>query len=480
MFKVCKTLIAILTAFLLIATSLIVYAHNIESSEIKTESNTGFVMLNVDIIIPDDFSTIQQGINNANPGDTIFVKTGVYKEHLTIDKTGIILQGEDKYNTIIDGCKTVDDGIKIKAEDVIVRNFTIKNYKNQQKEDIYSWNQAGIEIHGSNVTIIDNRFFDNGVGLELLSWVHNTTIANNVMINDGLLIGNYFDQSQSDFPEITPSSFLHNIYNNTVNGKPLYYFKDKKDFTVPTDAGQITMVNCTNFTIKNIYMSNNDFSIILAYCSNSLIENLTITDTNGEFLLFACENNTIQHNIITNSLKAICLEYKSKNNIIRYNDLSKNYVGVSLFNNANNNTIYQNKIYGNHGRLGAGIEIVTYHGGTQKDNNISENQIYDNPIGIRFRENTIKNHIYKNNITKNKIGIYLESESNFNEITYNNFRKNLIQATFNGCSTNTWNNNYWNRPRFLSKPIIGLKNFGKIKIPWLNFDKSSALKPYEI
>jgi len=480
MFKVCKSLIVILTVFLLIATSLVGYAHNLELSEITTDADTGFVMLSADIIIPDDFSTIQQGINNANPGDTIFVKTGVYKEHLTINKTGIILQGEDKYNTIIDGCKTGDDGIKIKAEDVTVKNFTIKNYKNQQKEDIYSWDQAGIEIHVSNVTIIDNRFVDNGVGLELFSWVHNTTIANNVMINDGLLIGNYFDQPQSDFPEINPSSFLHNIYNNTVNGKPLYYFKNKKDFTVPTDAGQITMVNCTNFTIKNLYMSNNDFSIILAYCSNSLIENLTITDTNGEFLLFACENNTIQHNTITNSLKAICLEYKSKNNVIRYNDLSKNYVGVSLFNNANNNTIYQNKIYGNHGQLGVGIEIVTYHGGTQKDNNISENQIYDNPIGIRFRENTIKNNIYHNNITKNKIGIYLELESNHNKIINNNFRKNLIQATFNGCSTNTWNNNYWNRPRVLSKPIIGLKNFGKIKIPWLNFDKNPALKPYEI
>ena len=162
MFKVCKSLIVILTVFLLIATSLVGYAHNLELSEITTDADADFVMLSPDIIIPDDFSTIQQGINNANPGDTIFVKTGVYKEHLTINKTGIILQGEDKYNTIIDGCKTVDDGIKIKAEDVTVKNFTIKNYKNQQKEDIYSWDQAGIEIHVSNVTIIDNRFVDNG------------------------------------------------------------------------------------------------------------------------------------------------------------------------------------------------------------------------------------------------------------------------------------------------------------------------------
>lgn len=478
MFKIRKSLITILTIFLIIATSFISCAYNVEKFEKIKDVNTDLINLNPNITIRDDFSSIQHAINHANPGDTILIKTGVYKENLIINKTGITLQGEDKYNTILDGCKTEGEGIIVKAEDVTIKNLTIKNYKNHEKDPIYSWNQAGIEIHLPNATITDNRFIENGVGIELYIKAYNTTITNNEMIYDGILLGNYFDYPK--FPGITPSGFLHNIHNNTVNGKTLYYYKNQKNFTVPTDAGQITMVNCSNFTIKNIHMSNNDFSILLAYCSNSLIENLTISDTNGEILLFACENNTIQHNTITNTFKAICLEYKSKNNILKHNDLSKNYVGISLFNNANNNTIYQNKVYENYGPMSSGIEIVSYQGGTQRDNNITENQIYNNPIGIRFRENTINNTIYHNNITKNKIGIYLEISSDYNKIINNNFRKNTVQAIFNGCSTNTWNKNYWNRPRVLLKPIIGLSNFGKIKIPWINFDKNPAKEPYEI
>ena len=126
-----------------------------------------------DIIIPDDYPTIQEGINYANSNDVVFVRNGIYKENIVINKTGLTLLGEDKYGTIIDGCNGVDDGIKIKSENVTIKNLTIKNFKNKQKQDIYSWNQAGIEIHESNAKIINNYFVDNGVGLELFSSIIN-------------------------------------------------------------------------------------------------------------------------------------------------------------------------------------------------------------------------------------------------------------------------------------------------------------------
>ncbi len=445
------------------------------SYQIKNSDLSTFYF-NSDIIIPDDYSTIQEGIDAADIGDIIFVRNDIYNEHIVINKTGITLLGEDKYDTIIDGCKGVDDGIKIKSENVTIKNLTIKNFKDKQKLDIYSWNQAGIEIHESNAKIINNYFVDNGVGLELFSSIINTTISDNEMINDSLLIGNYFDRFPSTFPEIAKSSFIHNIYNNTVNGKPLYYFKDKSNFSAPTDAGQITMVNCSNFSIRDLYMNNNDFSLILAYCYDGLIENVTIADTNGETLLFECENITIQKNTITNTFKGICLEYKSKNNVIKNNCFTKNYVGISLFNSANNNTIYQNEIYDGYGYMGSGIEIVSYHNGTQKDNNITENHIENNPVGIHFRQNTINNTIYKNNITKNLIGIYLEVSSNDNDIVKNNFRKNIVQAFFSDCYTNNWNQNYWGKSRILTKLIYGYRKIGRFPMPWINKDSNPLWK----
>ena len=473
MTKINRKLITIMIFFTLILTSIVVYAN-------KIESTGNLVLLDSDIIIPDDYDSIQQGVDNAKPGDIITVRSGIYKENLIINKTGLTIQGVDKYTTILDGSKTVGQGIVILAENIVIKDLTISNFKDNSLEEIFSYDQSGVELRGANATIHNNRFINNGVGIELYTNALNTTITQNTMINDGLLIGNYYYRDSQTFPNITPECFLHTIEDNTINGKPLYYYKNQQDFTVPTDAGQITMVNCSNFTIKNIYMSNNDFSILLAFCHDSLIEENTIRDTTGENLLFACENITIQNNTMVNTFKAICLEYKSKNNILRNNDISDSYVGISLFNNASNNLIYQNKLYNNSGPMAAGIEIVSYHGGTQLDNNISENQIFNNPVGIKFRQNTTNTTVYHNNITNNKYGMYLELSADDNNIICNNFRKNTIHALFNGCSKNNWNNNFWNRPRILPKAIFGLKTFGKIKIPYMNFDKNPALKPYDI
>jgi pectin methylesterase-like acyl-CoA thioesterase len=56
------------------------------------------------IVVPDDFSTIQGAANNANPGDVVFVRTGVYFERVVLNKT-ISLIGESSKTTIVDGDK---------------------------------------------------------------------------------------------------------------------------------------------------------------------------------------------------------------------------------------------------------------------------------------------------------------------------------------------------------------------------------------
>jgi hypothetical protein len=51
---------------------------------------------------PGNYTSIQDAIDNASIGDTVFVYNGTYYEIITIDKS-INLVGEDRYNTIIDG-----------------------------------------------------------------------------------------------------------------------------------------------------------------------------------------------------------------------------------------------------------------------------------------------------------------------------------------------------------------------------------------
>ena len=56
---------------------------------------------------PNNYTAIQDAIDAAEDGDTIYVYSGIYYENITVDKT-ITLQGEDKISTIIDGGETGD------------------------------------------------------------------------------------------------------------------------------------------------------------------------------------------------------------------------------------------------------------------------------------------------------------------------------------------------------------------------------------
>jgi hypothetical protein len=49
-----------------------------------------------------NYSSIQGAINDANPGGTVFVYSGIYYQHVIVNKN-INLTGENRDTTIIDG-----------------------------------------------------------------------------------------------------------------------------------------------------------------------------------------------------------------------------------------------------------------------------------------------------------------------------------------------------------------------------------------
>ena len=427
-------------------------------------ANTNFFSSNsIDAIIPDDYSTIQEAIDNANPGEVIFVKSGLYKENILVNIENLTLIGENKTNTIIDGDKlSIKHAIEIISPNVTIRGFTIKNGWN---EDEHLWDLSGIRINASNTKIIGNIITDNRIGLCTMSKTYNHTIKDNEFINDGLILGNYvYNHHLSIF------DFRHIVENNTVNGKPLYYAYDKNDFTVPETVGLAYLVNCTNATIRNLNLNDTDFFINLAGCNKCNVINNTADNTDGELILFLSENCTIENNTVSNSLHGICLDYYSKNNIVRFNEVYENWIGISSITGSENNKIYSNKAYKNR----IGIEITTYYLPMKShDHDLYENELYKNDNGIVISKNSGDISVYNNSIYNNKFGISIQ-ESEDNTISENIFSKNIFSAIFFGCSENNWNHNYWNRPRFLPKPILGYKNIGKIPVPWINIDQDPS------
>jgi len=110
------------------------------------------------IVVPDDYSTIQGAINKASEGDTIFVSSGVYFEHVTVNKTGLTVVGENMDAAIIDGG---DEGVVVEicADDVEIRGFTLQNGGS-------CCDGSGIAITGcSGIRVTGNRIISNMYGL---------------------------------------------------------------------------------------------------------------------------------------------------------------------------------------------------------------------------------------------------------------------------------------------------------------------------
>ena len=123
------------------------------------------------IEVPTDFPTIQEAINNANDGDTIFVRNGMYYEHVVVNKT-VSLIGED--NTVLNGT-TVEPMMIVEADDVKIIGFTF-----------VGWAFQNIVLNSTNgVMVTENRIVFNAVGIDVENSV-NTTIEHNIIEGFGL------------------------------------------------------------------------------------------------------------------------------------------------------------------------------------------------------------------------------------------------------------------------------------------------------
>jgi len=129
------------------------------------------------IVIPTDFPTIQEGVNEADPGDIVFVKNRTYFENVRITKN-LYLVGEDRNATIIDGRFTETGGlesnvISVSCSNVTIYGFTIKNAKTN-----------GISVDCLNNTIANNIIISSlGCGIYLIG--SNSTVTNNTIESNG-------------------------------------------------------------------------------------------------------------------------------------------------------------------------------------------------------------------------------------------------------------------------------------------------------
>jgi parallel beta-helix repeat protein len=410
---------------------------------------------------PGNYTTIQDGVNASSAGDTIYVYSGIYLEHVLINKT-LSIVGEDRNTTIIDGGGS-GNVVKVTRDWVNVTGFSMRG----SGADVP---YAGINLASvHNCSISNNLVFDNFNGI-ILSGSSNNTAANNTLSNNTLafyiqistnntLIGNRMRGNgifiwggwggrleQWNTHTIDPS--------NTVNGKPVYYWKDTTGGTIPTGAGQVLLVNCTDVVVKNQDLSNASVGMEIGLSrNNTIMDNNVSGNVMVGIWVLSSDNNTISRNNISSNEEGISL-YVSNNNTFENNNVSLNVNGFSVFGSSKFNNIASNAVISNDGagilvssenntvagniasfNVQAGIYLTSYGNNTIVHNNASHNG-----NGIYIILDSSNNNVAENVVSWNDGGIVL-SMASFNRVYHNSIVGNTDQA-YDDMDTNQWDDGY--------------------------------------
>jgi parallel beta-helix repeat protein len=188
------------------------------------------ITFTVSIIVPDDYPIIQEAINHANEGDTVFVRNGKYYENVVVNKT-LSLIGEDRRTTIIDGNDT-GTVIAVYADFVTISGFSI------QHSGFYVGLPSGIEVGASNCTIIDNIVVLNKGGVSLL-FGGNHTVLNNVISSSYYGINIIYSENNRVFH----NCFLNNTQHVYITGSI-----NKWDDGYPSGGNY-----WSNYTVADLY-----------------------------------------------------------------------------------------------------------------------------------------------------------------------------------------------------------------------------------
>lgn len=349
--------------------------------------------------------------NITSVDNVSYTLTGNINDSLVVERSNIIIDGN---GYTLQGSES-ETGIKIfNINNVTIQNMNIKDFW----FGIYIQDSDNNTLSGNNITTTTN------------DGVHLHRSANNVFRNNSMAGNRYsFKVDGSGL-----SDFIHDIdSSNTVDGKPLYYWVNRQDMEVPSDAGYVALVNSNNITVKGLELKNNGEGILMVNTSSSRITDNNIINNHysGVYVRWS-SNNTVSGNSITDNFFGIQLmSSNTGNNTVSGNNITSNQYGVYVLYSADNNIVSGNNIANN--LYGVLLQSV-------KNNTVSGNNMTNNQRGLWLFESASDNTISENYIANNWVGIFLEDSSD-NCIYHNNFVDNTNQV-YTENSVNSWDDGY--------------------------------------
>jgi len=228
-------------------------ARGINDSHYYTQLNvtiTSFNTLFVGGSGSNNYTNIQDAIDDANNGDTVFVfdDSSPYYENIYVNKS-INLKGEDKNTTIIEGNE--DDIVQIYANNVKMSGFNIR------------YGRYAIRvISSSHILISDNIVTDNSLAGIYLANSSNNTITKNIVKDNLHGIGIHWSMSGYG-PCLYNNITFNKIVNNTQRGIDMsLHHEHNKIIGNTISYNQKFGIKICCYCNKNIIYHNNFFANI--------------------------------------------------------------------------------------------------------------------------------------------------------------------------------------------------------------------------
>jgi parallel beta-helix repeat protein len=280
----------------------------------------------------------------------------------------------------------------------------------------------GLIVWAKGAVLSDNYIADNGhYGIKFMDRA--AKLRNNIL-NNNAYGPFYMDESSISVPG-DPFQITSNDIDpsNMVDGKPVYYWVNEQDKTIPSDAGYVVLDNCTNINVKDLSINrNSDGHFVYGSSGISLIRT---------------RNSVLANNVLNGT--GIYISYSSQDIHVANNKITSG----GIFSWGSNVSIVENSVSAS---KDSGISL----GGTA--NAITKNTLIGCETGISLQSS--QNRILQNRIIDCGTGISIFSSDN-NIFYHNNFINNTQQVseqhyalqwpldTYYQSFNNTLDGNFW-------------------------------------
>ncbi len=304
--------------------------------------------------------------------------------------------GDAHNSDMLSGSVRAGSTIRINGDSELVAMASAYNWSgNGTSSDPYIISGYSIDAHGAgaafyvgNTTlyfVIENSYFHNATyGVHLYHVQHAILLNNNISNNSK--IGVFVDSSHN-VSMYSNELYRDGIYikgtkavfaeqdipsNNTVNGKPVYYYYGKYNINVSASAGEVIIADSQKVSISSLNISSSTLGVEVVYSSDvtisdSIIEHVSL---NAVYVYQSSGVVVKTSRISYSESNGVYLSYVSDSTVINNTLDHEQSAGVGLY-YASNNLIKSNRYYGN------GMGLALYY----SDNNTLENGVVDSSAG---------------------------------------------------------------------------------------------------